>query len=286
MSLATDDPSPTTCKMCTKIIFWEDEPVHFHCVATKEKQLTEMVSFLHSQVIAMKKAFSAVEGVIKNLGIALNVDYSPVEDDVRFPANRNLRQSTKDKSQQINQQKSSKKTVSSKRNTVSPLVVPNVTSKPSDEIVISMRNNKTTVSTVSTSSSSSSNTLIPVLVEEDENTNRELQAAQEVNDRTDDDCCLPVVPPLKSIFLSRLRVDVTTDQVHNYIKNKVQGAENITVRKLLFREPRIFSSFEIKVGYDLNLFDALLQPAVWPQHSVVHEFKRFLREPRTYSNLQ
>lgn len=255
--------------------------MHFHCVTTKEKHLTEMVSFLHSQIITMKKAFAAAEGVMKKLGIALNIDYSS-EDDFRLPANRNLRQSTKEKSNQIKKQMSSKKT-STKRNAVSPLVIPNGTSQSSDEIVISMNRNKTTVSSLPSKPSTSTN-LTPVIVQKDDETTS--QSAQGGTEQLDDDCGLPVVPPPKSIFLSRIGIDVTTDQVHNYIKKKVQGAETLTVRKLLFREPREFSSFEIKVGNDPNLFKALLQPIMWPQHSVVHEFKRFLRDPRTYSNLQ
>lgn len=275
---------PTLCELCTKIIFLEDDAAHFNCVTNKEKHLIEMVSALHSQVIAMKRSFTAVEGVLKDLGIALNINYSSEDD--RVPPRRNIRQSAKEKTRQVAEIVTTKR--SSSRRAVSPLAVPNGTSQSSD-IVVSVSQKRTNVSRAPSPKSAPPTTSASVLVEvnDDDTSGTSSQPAeQQTNIQIDDGCGLPVVPPPKSIFLSRIGFDVTTDQVHSYIMSKVQGAENLTVRKLLFREPRNFSSFEIKVGNDLNLFNAILAPAMWPQHSVAHEFKRFLRDRRAYSNLQ
>lgn len=90
-----------------------------------------------------------------------------------------------------------------------------------------------------------------------------------------------MVPPPKSIFLSRLGVDVTTEQVKKFITTKIPAAQRISVRKMLFRGPRNYSSFVVDVGNDLNLFNDVVQQAFWPELTLVKEFQHFLKSPRT-----
>lgn len=95
------------------------------------------------------------------------------------------------------------------------------------------------------------------------------------------ECGITVVPPPKSIFLSRLGVDVSTDQVKMFITTKIPSAQNISIRKMLFRGPRNYSSFVVDVGNDLNLFNDVVQQSFWPELTVVREFQHFLKPPRT-----
>lgn len=301
MSIVPDD-QPTVCDACSQILFAEDGAIHRGCVTKKEQYLFQMVSYLNSQVITMKKTFVKVDAVIRDLGLALNSN-AATEDDVR-PVARNVRQSTKDKTNTVSQQQNTvsqqKKKKGISKKAISPLVLPNETSEKVEEIVISFNKEKTSVQTKpseqSTPSSSTSSSVpstsssvpehVPEIVRENIDVDTGDRTSELVDELVDDVIALPVVPPPKSIFLSRIGADVSAERVHNYIMSNVQGAENISIRKLRFHEPRNYSSFEIKCGIDLDLFNALLEPTVWPQHSIVHEFKRFLKQPRTYSQLQ
>lgn len=292
------NPSPTICGVCSNVLFKEDVPIHFRCFEAREESLIEMVTFLQSQINDMKRAMKSVENVMENIGMVLNFDNELVPEvnvakvpsaPALPPAKRNVRPATRQKSELLSKQMSQKKK-RTKKSKVSPLVIPNVTSQPDDEIIISVNKNRTSVSTVSsktgqppstfpvpTESAASSSVSVPSPSQQPLNLN--------VPDHDTSDCGLTIIPPPKSVFLSRVGNDVTTEQVENYIKKSISSADGFTVRKLLFRNPREFSSFEISVGSNLDLFKSLLESRMWPPYAVVHEFKHFLKDRRTRDNL-
>lgn len=98
-------------------------------------------------------------------------------------------------------------------------------------------------------------------------------------------CGITVVPPPKSIFLSRLGVEVTDDKVVQFIKTKIPTASNFNVRKMRFKDNREWSSFEITIRNDINLFNSIVSSEFWPDLTVVKEFTRFLKTPRVYNDL-
>lgn len=83
---------------------------------------------------------------------------------------------------------------------------------------------------------------------------------------------LVVVPPRKTVFLSRLGPSTTVDNVKNYLRNHCEGYNDtdISVVKFKFSEPRDISSFRIIAP--LKIFDILMEKSFWPQDILVREF--------------
>ncbi|XP_075150868.1 uncharacterized protein LOC142224977 [Haematobia irritans] len=81
---------------------------------------------------------------------------------------------------------------------------------------------------------------------------------------------LRVLPPMKTIFAARFAPETTEDDIHFYIKSKLNANVDIKVSKLQFVERRNKSSFKIFVPEDI--FDTVVNPEFWPYRAVVHEF--------------
>lgn len=277
-----------TCRICTKLIFLEEGPIHFECVSSKEKALTDMVLSLHCELNAMKKSFKVVTDILKTLELELNLDNMDCDSDTESETEpevppRSLRKTTVEKTESTKKDIAKRKTNNKKsikgRPTTpvtSPLVFPNGTSASSQHhIVTSNKNNKTSTTACppalpqSSNQSSSASSMPPSVI----------NVSQPSHGIT-------VVAPPRSIFLSRLGVEVTGPQVEKFIREKTSSTANIGVRKMLFREPREFSSFEVTIKDDEELYNIVLSPDFWPALTAVREFKHFLRAPRVYSNLQ
>jgi hypothetical protein len=99
-------------------------------------------------------------------------------------------------------------------------------------------------------------------------------------------CGITVVPPPKAIFLSRLGADVSKEQVEKFIKTKIPNAVGLSVRKMLFKSPREYSTFVVNTGNNAEVFNTVVDSSFWPALTVVKEFQHFLRPPRAFSNLQ
>lgn len=283
-------PIPTTCKICANIIFKEDHTIHFGCVATREKSLLEIVSFLHEQMDVMKKSFNAVKNVLETLEDALyieNVEFeSGTETDSEIRP-RTLRKTTiaKSKSLKADLRRGTKSSLPNSGLTlpISPLAVPNATS-PSHQVTVtpsvSKRNTtNTAVSKPPTSASQPPSFNSSLYQHVDTSTSR--TAVSLTNDMG-----IPVAILPRSVFLSRIGPSVTIEQVEDYIRRKIPSASHFSARKMLFKDPREYSSFEITIRKNIDLFDTILRPDFWPTRAIVKEFKRFLKPPGTYSDLQ
>lgn len=81
---------------------------------------------------------------------------------------------------------------------------------------------------------------------------------------------LNIVPPRRSIFISRFTADTTADDIECYIKNKLNLNANISVRKFLYSNPRDIVSFKLTVPMDY--FDQIVNPDFWPINALVREY--------------
>lgn len=85
---------------------------------------------------------------------------------------------------------------------------------------------------------------------------------------------LVVVPPRRTIFLSRLSPTTSTDNIRTYIKSKCVGLKDndFNVLKFNYSEPRDIASFKIFVPD--RIFDTLVNKSTWPEGTLVKEFIR------------
>lgn len=81
---------------------------------------------------------------------------------------------------------------------------------------------------------------------------------------------LKVIPPNKSIFISRFSYDTSAEQIDAYIKYKLKKNPVINVKKFTYSQPREITSFKVTVPADL--FNEIKNPNFWPKHSLVREY--------------
>ncbi|KAL5286473.1 hypothetical protein ACFFRR_007856 [Megaselia abdita] len=278
----------TNCKICCKLIYLHEEPLHSGCVSAREEILFEMVQSLRCEIEAMKNSFKSVETLFANLNTALNLENMDCEPVFRTSVSpRTLRKTTIEKTTIENTKKTTKKrkrgTLTKTTIPISPLVLSNGTTA-SQPVSVSRNCDKTLTTHPLTPTYSNVLAPSPSTLCSSPST-ASTSSSISTSESIEDDCGITVVPPPKPIFLSGLGIDVTPDQVQKYIKNKLPAAV-LTVRKMLFRVPRQFSSFELDVKGNLDIFNIIVQPEFWPALTVEKERKHFLRTPRTYSNLQ
>lgn len=90
---------------------------------------------------------------------------------------------------------------------------------------------------------------------------------------------LVVVPPRKSIFVSRFAFETSAEDINHYIKNKINiDNADISINKFKYSTQRNITSFKITVSPDL--FGRIVDPAFWPQNAIVREYI-FREYPRT-----
>lgn len=89
---------------------------------------------------------------------------------------------------------------------------------------------------------------------------------------------LVVVPPNRSIFLSRLSLDTTENVLKKYIADKFSITSGFGLRKFAVKESAQFSSFLLRC--DDNLYDTFMNHEMWPRHMKVHQFF----QKRSYPN--
>lgn len=82
---------------------------------------------------------------------------------------------------------------------------------------------------------------------------------------------LIVIPPKKSIFVSRLAFETTPEDINQYILNKINAVNaDIFTKKFNYTQPRDITSFRITVSPDL--FDKIIDPYFWPENTLVREY--------------
>lgn len=82
---------------------------------------------------------------------------------------------------------------------------------------------------------------------------------------------LVVVPPRRTVFLSRLAPGTTVDDIGNFIRsnNSIIG-DDIAIFKFIYSQPRDISSFKISVPG--KFFDEIVKNSFWPDGVLVREF--------------
>lgn len=81
---------------------------------------------------------------------------------------------------------------------------------------------------------------------------------------------LNIIPPRKSIFISRFAFDTTADDIEGYIKSKIDCAQNIYIKKFSYSEPRSITSFKLTVPFDI--YSKVVDPDFWPTNTFVREY--------------
>ncbi|XP_041449634.1 uncharacterized protein LOC121404365 [Drosophila obscura] len=82
---------------------------------------------------------------------------------------------------------------------------------------------------------------------------------------------LSAVVPRKAIFVSRLIPEDTPDDVKLHLSSYLQSPpDNFIITKFNFTHKRNISSFKILLPD--SLVSKALEPAAWPEHTIMHEF--------------
>ncbi|XP_065356382.1 uncharacterized protein LOC135950783 [Calliphora vicina] len=91
---------------------------------------------------------------------------------------------------------------------------------------------------------------------------------------------LKIIPPNKSIFISRFASDTTVEQINFYIKSKLNFEADFTTYKFSYAQPRRITSFKLNVPHDL--YEQIVNPNFWPANTLVREYE-FKDNPRKHN---
>lgn len=86
-------------------------------------------------------------------------------------------------------------------------------------------------------------------------------------------CILDIVPPRRTVFVSRFTPVTSVDDIKRFIKENIRlqvNESDFRVFKFNFSQPRDISSFRIIAPS--NLFDVLVDRSFWPPGVIVREF--------------
>lgn len=87
---------------------------------------------------------------------------------------------------------------------------------------------------------------------------------------------LVVIPPRRTVFLSRLAPDTTTENIGSYIRSKLSDlGDDIVIFKFNFSQPRDISSFKIMAPG--KYFDDIVSQNFWPEGVLVREYTHRVR---------
>lgn len=81
---------------------------------------------------------------------------------------------------------------------------------------------------------------------------------------------LRVIPPKKSVFVSRFAYETSTTDVEYYIKSKLCSDVDVIVYKFKYSRPRSVVSFKISVP--IEIFHQIVDPNFWPMNTLVKEY--------------
>lgn len=96
-------------------------------------------------------------------------------------------------------------------------------------------------------------------------------SSQQNNNKLIEPKQLVVIPPKKSIFVSRFAYETTADEINYYIKNKIKNDNaDILTNKFKYSQQRSITSFKITVPPEL--FNEIVKPDFWPQNTLVREY--------------
>lgn len=81
---------------------------------------------------------------------------------------------------------------------------------------------------------------------------------------------LRVIPPPKSIFISRLASETTVEDIKYYINTNLNSQVEILTCKFSYTQTRSITSFKITVSPEV--YDKLIDPCFWPINTLVREY--------------
>lgn len=85
---------------------------------------------------------------------------------------------------------------------------------------------------------------------------------------------LRIIPPKRSIFISRCASETTVEDIDYYIKTKLDSNSDsnavFLIHKFLYSQPRSITSFKITPPSDV--FDQIFNPCFWPDNTLVREY--------------
>lgn len=82
---------------------------------------------------------------------------------------------------------------------------------------------------------------------------------------------LKLIPPNKSIFISRFASETTVDDIIWYLKTKIEDVADIQIHKFSYSQPRIITSFKLTVPH--HLYEQILDTNFWPSNTLIREFE-------------
>lgn len=90
---------------------------------------------------------------------------------------------------------------------------------------------------------------------------------------------LRVIPPSRSIFISRLASDTAIKDIEFYIRSKIGDGCNLSIHKFVYSQPRTISSFKITVSDEY--FEKIKDFNFWPANTYVREYVPSERQKNT-----
>lgn len=93
---------------------------------------------------------------------------------------------------------------------------------------------------------------------------------------------LVAIAPERKVFISNFPIQTTASDIQSYVRKKLPttSLSGVNISKIDSKSNRpTFSSFTINTGENIDLFNQLVDPKLWPMHSVVHEFDANRRRP-------
>lgn len=101
---------------------------------------------------------------------------------------------------------------------------------------------------------------------------RELIGSEEASPSVTAGCDLVVVPPRRTVFISRLSADTSVEKVESYIRSRCGEFNQMDCRvfKFNFSQQRDIASFRAIVPS--RIFETLVSQSFWPPGVLVREF--------------
>lgn len=278
----------TSCKICEKVIYVEENPVHLGCVSAREKSLVNMIISLRCEINAMKVSFKSVETIFKSLEMAANIAdmQGECDIDVHTPSSKVKIATplTTKEHQMVNMLKENAKkkknsenrivTRSRARQQIPPQALPKATLVQSEPITRKLQKS-TPVTAIDVVEISTPNSARSTLNSNSESPQTALEgpsacSTSQAEGQNED--ILITVNPSKNVFLSGLSPEMTENLVNEYVDMKCKVHVPVNVKKMRLREGADHSSFIILTGRNKTLFERLVDPTFWPPNTIVDVF--------------
>lgn len=285
----------STCKICEKEIYVEENPVHYKCSYAREKSLVDMILALHCEINSMKASFDTVKNILKSLELAFDLpDFECGSDSESDTSQPTLPTTTVEKSKPVKSKSNStaqqnpppSSLIGSGSNLKiralqpSPPPAGNRTTRkqtkltsagplgkkstptsplvaPNVNVTRNIKRNTTSTTTVHPTA------IVPSVTVTENNSSQSKGRNKNI---------LVTVNPSRNVFLSGLSPDMTEERVNEYVDMQFEKNVPVKVKKMRLREGADHSSFIVLTGRNKTLFEQLVNPSFWPSDAIVDEF--------------